>query len=342
MPKLKDVFGAYTGKGVGLLERKNGELCKEFNRLVDETRGKKKVLDALYMREFAMTGPDPSVEIGMKQELSESVSKMGGIERQKVKSIEKKIRHERIIDICELNSIQNEQWIRGLNFYLSNLRKMIKKEKSEISVLEKDIETLTGMNEDFVRSHNSNVDSHSLVIQSIKSHLDRQVRIDAQIGNTNTLIFKSIEIKRNKHYESLAKDREREEAEARQIFEHKKRKQVEHELALVSKKFEQVKDIFEKCPTTDVDWAQKSEFLTMLGNLEKLRDLDRYSVELDIKKLDLTESNAKLRLRLAVPIFFPNNQRLWKVSKAKGCKFRGPAGTFRIPLHPQSMSPRKL
>ena len=47
VPKLKDVFGAYTGKGVGLLERKNGELCKEFNRLVDETRGKKKVLDAL-------------------------------------------------------------------------------------------------------------------------------------------------------------------------------------------------------------------------------------------------------------------------------------------------------
>jgi hypothetical protein len=184
------------------------------------------------------------------------------------------------------------------------------------------------------------VDSHSLVIQSIKSHLDRQVRIDAQIGNTNTLIYKSIEIKRNKHYESLVKDREREEAEARQIFEHKKRKQVEHELALVSKKFEQVKDIFEKCPTTDVDWEQKSEFLTMLGNLETLRDLERYSVELDIKKLDLKESNSNLRRRLAVPIFF-NNHRLWKVSKVKGCKFWGRVGSFPRQRQSQSMSPRK-
>jgi hypothetical protein len=327
VPKLKDIFGAYTGKELRLLERKNAELTKEFNRLFDESRNKKKVLDALYMREFAMTGPNPNVEIGMKQELSDSIAKMSGIEKQKVKSIEKKIRHERIIDICELNSIQNEQWIRGLNFYLSNMRKMIKKEKSEISVLEKDIETLTGMNEDFVRSHNSNVDSHSLVIQSIKSHLDRQVRIDAQIGNTNTLIFKSIEIKRNKHYESLAKDREREELEARQIFEQKKRKHVEHELALVSKKFEQVKDIFEKCPTTNVDWEQKTEFTVMLSNLETLRDLERYSVELDIKGADLRESNAKLRLRLAVnPIYLTQN-RLWKASKSKEQKSAVPGGT---------------
>lgn len=334
MPKLKDVFGVYTGKELRLLERKNGELTKEFNRLFDETRSKKKVLDALYMREYAMNGPDPNVEIGMKQELSDSLAKMSGIERQKVKSIEKKIRHERIIDICELNSIQNEQWIRGLNFYLSNMRKMIKKEKFEISVLEKDIETLTGMNEDFVRSHNSNVDSHSLVIQSIKSHLDRQVRIDAQIGNTNELIFKSIEIKRNKHYESLAKDREREELEARQIFEHKKRKQVEHELGLVSKKFEQVKDIFEKCPTTNVDWEQKTEFTVMLSNLETLRDLERYSVELDIKGADLRESNAKLRLRLAVSPLFPNpKQTLDSVEKQRTYLL---GSRVDLPTNPQS------
>jgi hypothetical protein len=81
VPKLKDVFGVYTGKELRLLERKNGELTKEFNRLFDETRSKKKVLDALYMREYAMTGPDPNVEIGMKQELSDSVANMSGIER---------------------------------------------------------------------------------------------------------------------------------------------------------------------------------------------------------------------------------------------------------------------
>ena len=69
------------------------------------------------MRELAMIGPDPNIEINMKQEMNELTAKEDQIEKNKLKSLEKRRRMERIIEICELNSIQNEQWIRGLNFY---------------------------------------------------------------------------------------------------------------------------------------------------------------------------------------------------------------------------------
>lgn len=96
-----------------LLERKNNDLIREYNGLINDGKLKRKLLEGLVMREFSMIGPDPNIEINMKQEMMELQDKMAEIEKQKNKSMEKRRRVERIIEICELNSIQNEQWIRG-------------------------------------------------------------------------------------------------------------------------------------------------------------------------------------------------------------------------------------
>ena len=65
------------------------------------------------MKEFGLVGPDPNIEINMKQEHLELLDRLAEIEKSKYKSMEKKTRMDRVIDVCELNGIQNEQWIRG-------------------------------------------------------------------------------------------------------------------------------------------------------------------------------------------------------------------------------------
>lgn len=113
MNKLKSAFGDFTNKEIMLLERKNTEMIREYNFLIDEAKKKRKILEGLCMAEFGLVGPDPNIEINMKQDILALMDKLQEIENQKNKSQEKRRRMERIIDICELNSIQNEQWIRG-------------------------------------------------------------------------------------------------------------------------------------------------------------------------------------------------------------------------------------
>ena len=68
---------------------------------------------------------------------------------------------------------------------------MIKREKSDIVVLEKDIDTLTAIAEGFIKEHNNNVDMHNYVIKGIKNNMERQAQIDAKVAETNGLIYKS-------------------------------------------------------------------------------------------------------------------------------------------------------
>ena len=53
-------------------------------------------------------------------------------EKSLLDSQEQKTRMDRIIEVCDLNKQQNEEWIRGLSFYRDNLKKCINSEKVEI------------------------------------------------------------------------------------------------------------------------------------------------------------------------------------------------------------------
>merc|ERR1712196_159351 len=122
--------------------------------------------------------------INMKQEHLELLDRLAEIEKAKYKSTEKKTRMDRVIDVCELNGIQNEQWIRGLTFYLTNLRKMIKATKKEIADLETDIKELTIMTTNFLGYHNNNVDKHNYILDTIKKNFERQSEIDSKVYAT--------------------------------------------------------------------------------------------------------------------------------------------------------------
>lgn len=58
-------------------------------------------------------------------------------EKELMKSQEQKARMMRIIEICDINKIQNEEWIRGLNFYVGNLKKVITSERRDIKLIGK-------------------------------------------------------------------------------------------------------------------------------------------------------------------------------------------------------------
>lgn len=53
----------------------------------------------------------------MQDELMELETSLADNERKMHRAQEQQKRMERIIEICDINKIQNEEWIRGLNYY---------------------------------------------------------------------------------------------------------------------------------------------------------------------------------------------------------------------------------
>ena len=62
-------------------------------------------------------GPDPQDEMAYNESMAILNDNMEDTEKKVQNSMDQKKRMQRIIEVCEINKIQNEEWIRGLNFY---------------------------------------------------------------------------------------------------------------------------------------------------------------------------------------------------------------------------------
>lgn len=145
------------------------------------------------------------------------------------KSTEQKKRTFRIIEICELNQIQNEEWIRSLNYYKTNLQKAIKYVHGEIGSMEKQVSEYTNMCEMFIAHYNMGVKNHMRLIQNIERSITNQKKIDRSIKNTNDLIYESVLHKKARDEAKKKKDAEKDEKEKFKKLNEKKKKQVSDE-----------------------------------------------------------------------------------------------------------------
>jgi hypothetical protein len=210
---LKDTLHNYTSKEIELLERKNGGLIVEYNNLVSKMKAKRKHLDIIKRQVSDIPKENPFEKMRESDQLDAYSAQLHDFESKVEKSLEQKRRTYRIIEICELNQIQNEEWIRSLNFYLTNLRKAIKYVHGEIHGMEKEVSDYTHLCETFVKHYNMGVQNHMRLVQNIeKSLLDQQI-IDKRIGDTNDLIHNSVlgrQARENARREKVAEKDEKE------------------------------------------------------------------------------------------------------------------------------------
>lgn len=210
---LKDTLQNYTSKEIELLERKNGGLIVEYNNLVSKMKAKRKHLDVMKRQVADIPKENPFEKMRENEQLDVLSSQFHDYESKVEKSLEQKCRTYRIIEICELNQIQNEEWIRSLNFYLTNLRKAIKYVHAEIHGMEKEVSDYTHLCEMFVKHYNMGVQNHMRLVQNIEKSLLDQKIIDKRIGDTNDLIHKSVLGKQARDNARREKDAEKDEKE---------------------------------------------------------------------------------------------------------------------------------
>lgn len=120
---LDTLFQKWSRKEVEFLQQKGMLIIRELNKFTA------KKLELLRQLEKVA----PSLSQSTKTEkntprLEDSAKLMARLRR--TESI--RTRYQQIEDICLLNQVQNEEWIRNVNFYLGNLKKVRKEKEAQV------------------------------------------------------------------------------------------------------------------------------------------------------------------------------------------------------------------
>jgi len=108
-----------------ILSRKNRDLVNDLNKVSNRIRLQKKEIKRLQSTLNNMRIPNNDEYEAFKKTKQEMINRAYKL-REKVRSNQKfKERIERINSVCDINKIQNKEWIRRLTFYQGNLSKAI-------------------------------------------------------------------------------------------------------------------------------------------------------------------------------------------------------------------------
>lgn len=140
------------------LEMNLHNLTQEYNRLRNKIQVKEKEYSKLNsyinsMNVYKITGSKQEREAQL-YELQSKITSLNGRLR-KSRLYEKKL--QKIIEICEINKIQNENWMRNLNFYIKNLLKLKEMEKTKISDIKKKNEKIQKMINQIIKIYNDKI-----------------------------------------------------------------------------------------------------------------------------------------------------------------------------------------
>ena len=292
---LNNALNAYTNKEVDLLERKNTQLIKEYNDLFAKSKQKKRILEHVRQCLGNLPSDKEINQVDEKHELEGFNDDISNLDQSVENANEQRNRTIRIIEICELNSIQNEEWIRNLQFYLTNMRKAIKFLKEEIGSATSDTEQYTKLCEQFIKSYNQGVKNHMRLLKNIERSITNQRHVDTSIKNTNDMIYNSVLAKQKADEEKVQREQKKLQQNKNIALIEKKKAQVSHELDERKQDFEALQEIFQNCKVTGASWEKKPRFAKLLESLEKKEDLARYEIDVMSRVGELKQKLDRLR-----------------------------------------------
>ena len=281
---LNDAQNSYTKKEIDLLERKNNQLILEYNKLVKKVGVRRKELEN--KTQFLINMPkECPYEAHLEEQEIENLDNDGtDYDKKCLVASEQKQRTIRIIEICEINQIQDTEWIRNLQFYLTNLRKVIRSMAKDINVCEKEVADQTTNCEMFIKQYNIGVKNYMRLCDNIEQSIAAQKQIDASILGTNDMIYESV-LKKQANNERLEQiNQDNIEKEKQKKVQEKKKKKVADELHQLENDYEKIKEVFEN--ETDNAWDEKPKFKKLLESFDKKKDLNRYSQSVDSRLND--------------------------------------------------------
>lgn len=297
--QLADLFREQNMKDLKTLEGKALELTQELNSMTERNEKKQKVLYQLeetYERLLKETIDEASVVV---PELTQSVAKATNLEENFEALKNQETRLNQIIEICNVNKNQNDEWLRQLGYYSENLNKCIDEKRIQAKDVDREA-SLADANFSKLKDRFKTSEAHS---QELLTTLDKiqteNHAIHSQFLVTENLIKKTFE-KTKRRLEDRAEDRLKQlEENNKERAISAKNKQIQKELNHKKETLQKYSQIFEDGPEGE-SWTEKPEMKALLDNLAEKKELEKELMQLGFELKEKKMKNSELKRRIEV------------------------------------------
>lgn len=298
LANLKNQLEDHTKKEMKILHRKNQDLIAELNKVSDRIRVKKRELSKLQNTLDNMKEPSNDEYNRFLKSKEELFQKAKNIKENLQQKKTFRSRMERIKEICDLNKVQNEEWIRQLTFYQTNLNKAIKDREANINSIDLRHEKVNEKIYKLIDDYNKRKVNHGSLLQDIGDVLLRKKFLDEHISSTDMIIKESVKLKKKdinqKMNDYLQRQEKAKEFKANEKFNKNMNTELDNQREMLKDM-----EILFKDGEAGETWERKPEMRKAVLEIERRKDLERYLIEknLELKKMrkkrTLVESNLK-------------------------------------------------
>ena len=225
---------------------------------------------------------------------------MENLKMQLKKHDDFKDRMERVIHVCEINKIQNEDWIRNLNFYKSNLQTVTHEMKTKLDSLKKNMKGLEDKEEAIRDEYNHKKGEHMELLMEIQSELDRKNYVDALIRSTDQIINQSVQLKKMEVEEMMTHQLSQDAHYKKAQLNQQMKKKIYLELDLKREEFEKINFIFEEGGNGET-WDEKPQMVHTVDAIERRKELEFRELNLELQ-IDLTHDQCNGQKEILVTL----------------------------------------
>ena len=188
LPKLKDSITNHNKGALKVIEDEIKQLKNEYDNLVFSNKLMEKKLKEMKFIEFNNNLFGTEKDDFNVGRLREKVETLDNKLREKVEVFEEtqnqKERINTILTICKRNKMQNEEYIRSLNYLLTNFKKSIRREHESIKKNKLKTKAIRQIMENLVSLIGDNLSNHSKLVNQIKNDLNQKAKFDASYNDS--------------------------------------------------------------------------------------------------------------------------------------------------------------
>lgn len=185
---LSQILEKWGSKELMLVTKKKDAILNNYNKIVYEKANLLEKIDKLenikkqkQMESDGKKGPNNTVRnkdvfnvIYFQTKKKEMETSLQNVKNQKE-------RYEAIIDICILNKIQNEDWIRNLTFYYNNLKSILAEKQNDLDQKNNQLIDIKFKSRQIYDKYQFNKEKKDIFIKNFVRYLNQKKDIDRAI-----------------------------------------------------------------------------------------------------------------------------------------------------------------
>ena len=286
---IKSEIHSENMKEVRNIEKKCQALVDELNVVLTKIQEKDRIRHNLLESCTRLEKRNTEIAFSNEGEMQTLANNIKRMQEEQAREKASEQRMNRIIDICNSNKSQNEEWIKELTRYNSSLLKVLDQEKKKLSEIKKknmEADAQVHKLRDELRWIQKN---QSEQLKQVDAWENKDLEIYKMLQRTNHLIASDMERQRSEladRAQTRLRIIEEEEAEEKM---QQKNSHIREELKVARDKMSNYADMFEAGPNGEL-WEDKPEIKQLKENLATMRELERDFMQ---RQFDYQETKRK-------------------------------------------------